>query len=289
MSPLRKREKLAYVTDFERVKLSDKLYKKFSEKMYQLAGIDLPLTPKNQALIRNRLIKLLRRHGLTTYEVYWDYLESGEKDRVNEFISALTTNMTSFYREPSHFEFLAKTLPKLPAKFGNEIRIWCAAASTGQEPYTIGMTISDVTPEMNFTKVRLLATDIDLQVLKRSAMGIYEEREMDGLPGYQRQKYFDKVIIEQEEYWRVKPQLSNLIRFAPFNLMNQHYEFKQKFHIVFCRNVLIYFDDPTKKRVIDNLVESLAVGGFLILGHSESGNVKHPQLAPLSRAVYQKI
>lgn len=289
MGPLKKREKNEYVTDFERVKLSDKLYKKFSEKMYQLAGVDLPLNPKNQALIRNRLIKLLRRHSFATYEAYWDYLESGEANRINEFISALTTNMTSFYRESSHFEFLAKTLPKLPAKFGNEIRIWCAAASTGQEPYTIGMTILDTMAEMNLARCRLLATDIDLQVLKKSAMGIYEEREMEGLPGYQKQKFFDKVMIEQQERWRVKTQLSNLIRFAPFNLMNQHYEFKQKFHIVFCRNVLIYFDNPTKKRVIDNLVESLAVGGYLILGHSESGNVKNPQLAPLSKAVYQKI
>jgi chemotaxis protein methyltransferase CheR len=269
--------------DFEDIKLSDKVYQQFADKMYELAGVDLPYSPKNHALIRNRIVKLLRRHKLESYEQYWDMLQRGGSQVINEFISALTTNMTSFYRESNHFDFLKEQLPLLAQKNPGELRLWCAAASTGQEPYTIAMTVRDALSEAQAAKTRILATDIDLQVLKKASIGTYEEREMQGLPPAQRTKYFEKVKVKDGEGWRARDELHKLLRFAPFNLMNP------KFHIIICRNVLIYFDEPTTKKVIDNLTECLAPGGYLILGHSESGNVKHPHLKPLSRAVYQKV
>ncbi len=291
MSALKKSssETTAALYDFEEIKLSDKLYTKFATRMYELAGVDLPLTPKNHALIRNRIVKLLRRHSLKSYEDYWTLIEKGNNDLIQEFISALTTNMTSFYRESNHFEFLQKTLPELAKKCGNDLRLWCAAASTGQEPYTIAMTACEAQADMPGAKVRLLATDIDLQVLKKASVGTYEEREMQGLPPVQRSKYFEKVKADGDEYFRAKDQIHSMIRFAQFNLMSPKYEFQHKFHVIFCRNVLIYFDEATTKKVIDNLTSCLAPGGYLVLGHSESGNVKHPNLRPLSRAVYQKI
>ncbi|WP_415064174.1 CheR family methyltransferase [Bdellovibrio sp.] len=289
MTAVKKVEVIGSLNDFEEIKLSDKLFSKFAELMYNLAGVDLPLTPKNHALIRNRIVKLLRRHSLKSYEEYWDILEKGSPETVSEFISALTTNMTSFYRESNHFDFLLSVLPDMGKKIGSELRLWCAAASTGQEPYTIAMTACEALGESPSSKVRILATDIDMQVLKKASVGTYEEREMQGLPPAQRQKYFEKVKSDGEEYWRAKDRIHDMIRFAPFNLMNPKYEFQHKFHVIFCRNVLIYFDEPTTKRVIENLVTCLAPGGYLILGHSESGNVKHPDLKPLSRAVYQKI
>lgn len=280
-----KKADLPGLYDFEEIALSDKMFTMLTERMYDLAGVDLPMTPKNHALVRNRIVKLLRRHSLKTYEEYWSILESGRPEIISEFISALTTNMTSFYREPSHFEFFAEILPSL--KTNKDIRVWCAAASTGQEPYTIAMTVCEALGD-EFKKVRILATDVDMQVLKKAAGGTYEEREMQGLPPAQRAKYFDKVKSQGNELWRAKDQIHGMIRFAPFNLMSPRYEFQQKFHVIFCRNVLIYFDEPTTKKVIDNLVSCLAPGGHLILGHSESGNVKHSELKPLSRAVYQK-
>lgn len=289
MTAIKKTDATASLYDFEEIKLTDGMFKKFAEHMYDLAGVDLPLTPKNHALIRNRIVKLLRRHSLKTYEAYWDLIQKGNKDLTQEFISALTTNMTSFYRESTHFDFLAKALPELSKKFTGELRVWCAAASTGQEPYTLAMTGCEAFPDNVKSKFRLLATDIDLQVLKKASVGTYEEREMQGLPPAQRTKYFEKVKIEGDEYYRAKNQIHDLIRFAPFNLMSPKYEFQHKFHVIFCRNVLIYFDEPTTKKVIDNLVECLAPGGYLVLGHSESGNVKHSHLKPLSRAVYQKV
>lgn len=288
MSALKKNEMFGSLNDFEEIKLSDKMFTKFAEHMYALAGVDLPLTPKNHALIRNRIVKLLRRHALKSYEEYWSLIEKGDSQLTSEFISALTTNMTSFYRESNHFDFLASVLPDMVRKFGPDIRLWCAAASTGQEPYTIAMTACEALGS-EYSKARLLATDIDLQVLKKASVGVYEEREMQGLPPGQRQKYFDKMKHDGEDIWRAKDQIHNMIRFAPFNLMNPKYEFQHKFHVIFCRNVLIYFDEETTKKVIDNLVTCLAPGGYLILGHSESGNVKHAHLKPLSRAVYLKL
>lgn len=285
MTAVKKNDIVGSLYDFEEIKLSDKMYTKFAEKMYSLAGVDLPFTPKNHALIRNRIVKLLRRHGFATYEEYWSHLEKGGAETVSEFVSALTTNMTSFYRESNHFDFLAGVLPDLAKKFGSDIRIWCAAASTGQEPYTIAITAQEAIG----SKARILATDIDLQVLKKASSGTYEEREMQGLPPAQRTKYFEKVKANGDQYWRANDQIHNMIRFAPFNLMNPKYEFQNKFHVIFCRNVLIYFDEATTKSVIEKLVSCLAPGGYLILGHSESGNVKHSELKPLSRAVYQKL
>jgi chemotaxis protein methyltransferase CheR len=276
------------LSDFEDIKLSEPTYAKFASYMYEMAGVNLPFTPKNHALIRNRIVKILRRHGFQNYEQYWNYLQSGnDKDR-NEFISALTTNMTSFYRESAHFEFLAKVLPELSKK-NPEVRLWCAAASTGQEPYTIAMTVRDSLSESQAHKTKILATDIDLQVLKKASVGVYEERECQGLDAVQKQKYFSRVKKDGDEYLRVEDKVRDLLHFAPFNLMNASYDFKNKFHVIFCRNVLIYFDEPTTKKVIDNLVKCLAPGGYLVLGHSESGNVKHAGLKPLSRAVYQKM
>jgi len=289
MSTAKKLDPVGSLYDFEDIKLTDKMFEKLATRMYDLAGVDLPPSPKNHALIRNRIVKLLRRHKLATYEEYWEMLQKGEQSVVSEFISALTTNMTSFYRESNHFDFLVKEIPVLQKKFG-DLRIWCAAASTGQEPYTLAMTVCEALPESLAPKTKILATDIDLQVLKKASIGTYEEREMQGLPPTHRHKYFDKQkATDGSEMWRTKDSLNKLLRFAPFNLMNPRYDFQYKFHVVICRNVLIYFDEATTKKVIDNLVDCVAPGGYLILGHSESGNVKHAKLKPLSRAIYQKV
>jgi chemotaxis protein methyltransferase CheR len=173
----------------------------------------------------------------------------------------------------------------LPQKFGEDVRVWCAAASTGQEPYSIGIAIKEAHLP---SRVRVLATDVDLEVLKKAAGGIYTEREFEGLSSGLRKKYFDPVK-GSSNLWAVKNILSEFIRFAPFNLMEKKYDFRFDFHLIFCRNVLIYFDEKTQKKVIGNIVDKLAIGGYLIVGHSESGNIKHPKLKALGGAIFQKI
>jgi chemotaxis protein methyltransferase CheR len=277
---------------YQNAELSAKTFELFATKMYEIAGVDLPYSPKNHALLKNRLVKILRRRDLATYEKYWDLVKGGSAEVISEFISALTTNMTSFFRESAHFDFLEKILPDLFEK-KSELRIWCCASSTGQEPYTIAMTVRESLSQNQVARTKILATDIDRQVLKKASVGIYEEKELQGLNPLLRQKYFVKVNgLEKrpmEERFQINDDIHKLIRFAYFNLMNESYVFQHKFHLIFCRNVLIYFDEPTTKRVIGNLTNALAPGGYLILGHSESGNVKHAELKPLSRAIYQKL
>lgn len=278
--------------EYQDLELSTKTYELFASKMYEIAGVDLPYSAKNHALLRNRLIKVLRRHGLQSYEKYWDLLQQETKELISEFVSALTTNMTSFFRESAHFDFLQGALPQVFAK-NQELRVWCCASSTGQEPYTIAMTIRESLSEAQVAKTKILATDIDEQVLRKASIGIYEDKDFQGLSPGLRQKYFSRVKVQDkrgasEDRFQAKDDIHKLIRFAYFNLMNESYVFQNKFHIIFCRNVLIYFDEATTKKVISNLVNVLAPGGYLILGHSESGNVKHADLKPLSRAIYQK-
>jgi len=279
------------VFDYQDLDLTTKCYELFAEKMYEIAGVDLPFSPKNHALLRNRLIKILRRRGLMTYEQYWDLVKDGGPDVISEFVSALTTNMTSFFRESAHFDFLSKILPERFSK--SELRIWCCASSTGQEPYTIAMTVKESLPDVQIARTKILATDIDQQVLKKASIGAYDEKDLQGLSPTLRQKYFNRVKSTDkkhtEDFFQASDDIHKLIRFAYFNLMSETYVFQNKFQIIFCRNVLIYFDEPTTKRVINNLASTLAPGGYLILGHSESGNVKHPHLKPLSRAIYQKL
>lgn len=280
--------RLPGIMEYEDVELTRKVFEGFAKLMYELAGVDLPFSPKNQALVKNRIVKVLRRHGYKDYEQYWEALQSRRKDMIDEFISALTTNMTSFYRESNHFEFYEKVLPEFFKK-ESEVRVWCAAASTGQEPYTIAISAREAVSDLQAQRVRILATDIDNQVLKKGSIGVYEDREMQGLAPSLRQKYFDKARKDGIDYYRAQDPIHKMIRFANFNLVNGDYKFSNKFHIIFCRNVLIYFDEPTTKKVIESLASCLLPGGYLILGHSESGNVKSTQLKPLSRAIYQKI
>lgn len=269
------------------LELSINTFTKFSEKIYALAGVCLPHTEKNHSLVSNRLMKLLRNHGFKTYEEYWHLVEAGEETTLNEFISALTTNMTSFFREPAHFDFFKKNLQTF-VKTSSEIRIWCAAASSGQEPYTIAMAASEVLSPFELTKLRILATDIDLSVLKKAAKGVYSSKEVDGLSRELLTKHFETSKLNHETYYRINKETHKLVHFAPFNLVSNHYNFKNRFHFIFCRNVLIYFDKPTTEKVIQNLAQQTHPGGYLIIGHSESGNVNNSMLRPIQQAVFQR-
>ncbi len=256
--------------------------------MYEISGVNMPPSPKNEALLKNRLSKLMRKSNMSSYDQLAKAMEKPSPQLLNDFVSSLTTNKTHFFREDSHFDWFKEYL-KTHFKNNQELRVWCAAASTGQEPYTTAMVLSENLDQSQLMRTKFLATDIDLQVLAKAAAGKYKETEMDGCPDILRQKYFQKGKVGDEATYKAKEELTKMVRFAPLNLMAEKYPFQHKFHVIFCRNVLIYFDPPTTKAVIQKLVDSLAVGGFLILGHSESGTVKNPQIKPLSRAIYQKL
>lgn len=267
--------------------LTRETYTKFVDMIYQLSGVNLPFNPKNEALVKNRLIRLLRKYDFASYEDYWNFLKNGTDTQKQEFISALTTNMTSFFREIAHFDWLKKHVKEHFAKLYS-LRIWCAAASTGQEPYTIAICICESLPEAQRPHVKILASDIDLEVLRKASLGYYYENEITGLSKDLVLKYFDRVPKDGETVYRVKDFVRSMVSFSQFNLISEKYDFKRPFDIIFCRNVLIYFDEKTVKSVIEKLTNSLTPNGHLLLGHSESGNVKHDKLKALSKAIYQR-
>lgn len=266
--------------------LKNKTFERFAKKMYEIAGVHLPVTDKNLSLVKNRLSKIVRKGGYGSFEALADALENPPRDLLEQFISALTTNKTHFFREDAHFDFLKK---QLATHFNThqELRIWCAAASTGQEPYTIAMVVKESVPQQFHSRCKILATDIDLEVLQKAVNGVYTEAEMEGVPSWLRTKYFENS--KDKQTYRAKDDLANILHFTRFNLVQSKYDFKAPFHYVFCRNVLIYFDPPTTKRVIAGLASSVIKDGFLILGHSESGTVNDPQIKAMSQATYRKL
>lgn len=273
--------------NYEEFKLSQETYTKFANYIYELAGVNLPFNPKNEALVKNRLAKILRAYNKTSFEQYWMFLKSAGPAETQEFISALTTNMTSFFREAAHFTWFGKAV-KTHFETLYSMRIWCAAASTGQEPYTIAITVCENIPEKLRPSVRILASDIDTEVLKKGALGYYKESEMSGISKNLMFKYFDRSTQDGETIYRVKDFIREMVHFSQFNLISEKYEFKRPFDFIFCRNVLIYFDDKTVSKVVENLSSSLNSKGYLLLGHSESGNIKNDLISPMSKAIYQR-
>lgn len=261
-------------------------FKRLAAMLEESSGISLPLSSKNQCLMASRLISLLRKYGLKNYEEYFHLIRSSVPSMKEEFIQALTTNTTEFMREVKHFDFLSQYLRDIgPQLQGRELRIWCAASSTGQEPYSIAITALETLPELGSSGFRMLATDIDRDVLQKAANGVYKKTDLRGVAPHLMQKYFDRLGTAGEHYG-TKDLLRSKIRYAPFNLTLGPYQFQQGFDVIFCRNVLIYFSQEMTHKVITNLCRCLRPGGMLILGHSEAGLMRVPGMKSLGHAVY---
>ena len=280
--------------------LSTKIQKDISgfEKLAALlkakAGINLVTSDKNISLMASRLISILIKYKLNGYHQYLLFLSKGTSVHMTEFVSALTTNTTQFFREASHFDVLKAKLPGIleskAKQHHYELRIWCAAASTGQEVYTILMVLLEQIEDLRRWNLKFLATDIDPEVLATGLQGIYSEEAVQQVPQIQRQHYFDTIIKSpSEKMYQMKAEFRNMIRFAQFNLLLEQYPFEFPFDIIFCRNVLIYFDQPTCVQVIANLEKALSPGGLLFLGHSETGTMTSRGLKMFSHSAYQRV
>lgn len=265
-------------------------YQKVASILLRLTGINMPVNDKNKALMAARLVSVLSARNLGTYSQYARVLEREEPDDLREFTENLTTNKTEFFRESRHFEIMTQELPRIlsenAASGRRELRVWCAAASTGQEPYTIAMTLLESVPDIAQWSLKFLATDIDTQVLKKAASGIYTERELDGLSPEQLETYFQHAN-DGSASRRANVKLRGMISFAQFNLMTDPFPFEHRFDIVFCRNVLIYFDRDTSSSVIKRLAGAIRPGGILFLGHTETGIPKPDYLGQIAVAAYK--
>jgi chemotaxis protein methyltransferase CheR len=226
----------------------------------------LDLKEGKQALVEARLAKPLRRRGFASYKQYCEHVEADSTgEALAELANALTTNFTSFMREPAHFEFLRETVvPGLPPR--GPVEVWSAACSSGEEPYSILFTLLEAMPGAD---VRLFATDISTKVLTAAAEGIYSTEATDALPDAWRRRYFLRGNGRYEGKLRVKPEYRARVEFRRLNLLSGELP-SRNFPVVFCRNVMIYFDKPTQETVVRRLSSRLAPGGHLLIGHSES-------------------
>lgn len=230
------------------------------------------LSEAKRELVYSRLSRRLRRLGLKGFGEYCEMLDSVDETEITEFINAITTNLTSFFREAHHFDYLAEAiLPELleRRKDSRILRIWSAGCSTGEEPYSIAITLQESIPRSENWDVRILATDLDSNVVAQGKEGIYTLERIQGLSQQRMQRWFRKGKGVNQGKIRVVPELREMITFRQLNLMHE-WPMKEPFEIIFCRNVVIYFDKPTQKVLFDRFAGLLDPQGHLFVGHSES-------------------
>jgi len=237
----------------------------------------------------SRLSKRVRLLGFSQFKQYCQYLKNHQDEEFTEFINAVTTNLTSFFRENHHFEFLSQSLlPELLKRNlpQRQIRIWSAGCSTGEEPYSLAMTLMENVP--HDWDIKILATDLDTNVLAAAAEGIYPLDRVESISEQRLKLWFQKGTGAQNNRVRVKAPLRNLIHFRQLNLM-QEWPMRGFFDAIFCRNVLIYFDRQTKERLANRYAGLLREGGHLFIGHSESLHQLDTPFNLLGNTIYKKV
>ena len=273
--------------------MSHKTFCRFRDYVTTHLGIKMP--DVKQTMLQSRLQRRLRALKISSFEEYYDYVFSirGMEVELSHMIDAVTTNKTDFFREPKHFEYLEKSiLPELmqtaKTKRSKEIRFWSAGCSIGAEPYTLAMVLSEFAsrrPEFRFS---ILATDISKRVLNEAINGIYTETMVAPIPSALRKKYLLKSKDPLGTTVRIIPELRTKVAFGRLNFMADDFGLDNKMDIVFCRNVMIYFDRSTQEKVVNRFCRYLNSGGYLFVGHSETLNGLNVPLIQVSPTIYQK-
>jgi chemotaxis protein methyltransferase CheR len=263
-------------SDFERVR----------GLIYQRAGISL--ADSKQEMVYSRLARRLRATGIDSFVRYLDGLEAGKMPEEWEaFTNALTTNLTSFFREAHHFPLLAEqSLEARRRHPGTPLTIWCSAASTGEEPYSIAMTLCEAFNTLT-PPVSIIATDIDTNVLATAAAGVYPIERLDKLEVERKRRFFLKGKGEQQGLVRVRPELRSLITFRQLNLLADGWDLKGPFDTIFCRNVMIYFDKDTQRKILKRFVPLMKPDALLFAGHSENFLYVSDSLRLRGKTVYE--
>jgi chemotaxis protein methyltransferase CheR len=249
------REFVFTLADFERVR----------KLIYEHAGI--ALSSAKQDMVYSRLARRLRETRLRTFGEYLALLERGDKAEWEKFVNSLTTNLTSCFREPHHFPILAEHLKKLQGR--PSIKIWCCASSTGEEPYSIAMTVVEAFNSFN-VPVSIVASDLDTSVLATAAKGVYTRDRVERLSPDRLNRFFLKGGPGQEGTYAVRPELRRLVTFQRINLLEPNWSVRGPLDALFCRNVMIYFDNPTQYKILKRFAPLMDAGGLLFAGHSES-------------------
>ncbi len=268
-------------------------FNKFKSFIYEQCGIKLTETKKT--LLEARLQKRMRKLGMSSFKDYEAYVFSpkGMDEELIQMIDVITTNKTDFFREPAHFDYLVNNaLPELTDMRNGghrEIRIWSAGCSTGEEPYTLSMVMSDYEEKHPGIRFSVLASDISTKVLEHAVQGLYDLEKVAPVPLNMKKKYLLKHKDKTKKIVRITPELRNRVSFRRLNFMDSDYGMKKPLHIIFCRNVLIYFDRPTQERIINRFAQNLVEGGYVFLGHSETLNGMRVNVTQVSPTVYRKM
>lgn len=275
-------------------RLTDRDFDRFSKLVYDHCGIKLP--SHKRSMLEARLRKRLRAHTLASFEEYAELIFSRDEptQELIKLIDVVTTNKTDFFREPAHFDYLIQSaLPFLIETFGaginKPLNIWSASCSTGKEPYTLAMVFKEFQLDRPDFRFDILCTDICTEVLEKFVQGIYAEVKAAPIPEKLKKKYLLRSKDPENRMVRIVPELRSLARFRRLNFMVDNFGFREPFDIIFCRNVIIYFDRPTQERLLSKLVDNLESGRYIFLGHSETLlglNLPLKQMAP---SVYRKI
>ena len=275
-----------------RAQLSDAEFARLSAFIYNVAGIKMP--PAKRIMLQSRLQKRLRELGMDSFKEYTEDVlsERGKQEELIQMLDVVSTNKTDFFREPVHFDFLRETI--LPAHYqasgARPIKIWSAACSSGEEPYTIAMTIAE------YCRIKgvqydysIVGTDISTKVLKMAENAVYKMDKIEGMPLEILHRYFLRSKDRANPTVRVIPELRRHVKVQRMNFMDETYPINETFDVVFCRNVLIYFDRPTQEKVIGKLCTKLKQGGYFFLGHSESIMNMSLPLQAVRPTIFRKI
>lgn len=271
--------------------ISGKDYARLRELIYAEAGIHLGTERKT--MLEVRIKRRLKDLGLASYDQYCDYLfgHNGLKNEIVNLIDVVTTNKTDFFRESGHFDYLVeKALPELTERnTGRQFLIWSAGCSTGEEPYTMAIVLSEYALTHPGFRFRILASDISTAVLKKAELAVYSSEVISPVPAALRLKYFMRSRDRVSNQARVVPELRRLIEFRHLNFMNANYGISEKLDAIFCRNVIIYFDRPTQEQILKKLANCLMPGGYMFVGHAETLHDMSLPLVPVAPALYRRV
>ncbi|RDH85032.1 MAG: chemotaxis protein CheR [endosymbiont of Galathealinum brachiosum] len=248
------------------------------------------LSDIKRTMVYSRIARRIRQCGVSDFAEYCDLLKAGDESELVSFTNAITTNLTSFFREPHHFEYLAKTvLPELErTKKNKRIRIWSAGCSSGEEPYSIAMTVLDHFKNKSGWDIKILASDLDYEMVERASKGVYKEERVTGLDKKHLRNYVKKGKGKAEGMVKMDQSLIDMITFKQLNLLHE-WPFNGPFDFMFCRNVVIYFNKETQKELFDRYAELLPESAPLFIGHSESLFKVTDRFKSLGQTIYRKV
>ena len=260
---------------------TDNDFSRIRTLIHRRAGI--ALGDQKRQMVSSRLSRRLRELQFPEFSTYLDWLESSGGDGEWQlFINSLTTNLTSFFREAHHFPALAAHVRKMP----QPVTVWCAAASTGEEPYSIAITLMEALGD-KAGSARVIATDIDTAVLAKAAAGVFTTEQVERLSPERLRRFFNKGTGANAGKVRIRPEVAALVKFSRLNLLDSAWSVKEPVDAIFCRNVMIYFDKPTQKKVLDRFVPLFKPNGLLFAGHSENASLVNQSFKSLGQTVYE--